>query len=268
MFKKMKNPNMIKKINKINALKCLAVFGIFLWSSYFPAQAVPLKVLSGNGSRPAVIEICKAFEAITGHQVIVEFAVNPRVRERVDQGEYVDVVVLNPPVLDQLITSKRVLPESKTPFGRIGVGAAIKAGAPALDISTPESFKKSLLHVSSVAYPGDGASGQYFVSLLSKMGIEKEMQAKLRPMSGEYNVEGVAKGEVDMIVVVASRIYGVPGVQYLGLIPQELQTWIGFSAGVGVSSKHTKEAERLTQFFTQSQATGILKKIGIEPVNE
>jgi hypothetical protein len=47
-----------------------------------------------------------------------------------------------------------------------------------------------------------------------------------------------------------------------------LQTWIGFSAGVGVSSKHSKEAEQLTQFFTQSQATGILKKIGIEPVND
>ena len=259
---------MIKKINKINALKCLAVFGILLWSSYFPAQAVQLKVLSGNGSRPAVIEICKAFEAITGHQVIVEFAVNPKVRERVDGGEYVDVLILNPPVLDQLIASKRVIPGSKTPFGRIGVGAAIKAGAPTLDISSPEAFKKSLLSVSSVAYPGDGASGQYFVSLLSKMGIEKEMQAKLRPMSGEYNVEGVAKGEVDMIVVVASRIYGVPGVQFLGLIPRELQTWIGFSAGVGVSSKHSKEAEQLTQFFTQSQATGILKKIGIEPVND
>jgi len=57
-------------------------------------------------------------------------------------------------------------------------------------------------------------------------------------------------------------------VQFLGLIPRELQTWIGFSAGVGVSSKHSKEAEQLTQFFTQSQATGILKKIGIEPVND
>ena len=78
---------MIKKINKIITLKCLAVFGVLFCSSYFPAQAVQLKVLSGNGSRPAVIEICKAFEALTGHQIIVEFAVNPKVRESVDGGE-------------------------------------------------------------------------------------------------------------------------------------------------------------------------------------
>lgn len=239
---------------------------VFLFSGSQNAYSVELKVLSGNGSRPAVIEICKLFEAQTGYQVKVEFAVNPHVRERVDGGEYVDVVVLNPPVLDQLINSQKVTASSKTPFGRIGVGAAIAAGAPKMDISTTEGFKKSLLGVSSVAFPGDGASGKYFISLLSRMGIEQEMQSKLRPMSGEYNVEGVAKGEVEMIVVVASRIYGVPGVQYLGLIPAELQTWIGFSAGVGSGSKYPKEAAQLTQFFRQPQAQQIMKKIGIEPL--
>jgi len=230
------------------------------------AMAIELKVLSGNGSRPAVIEICKLFEEQTGYQVKVEFAVNPHVRERVDKGEYVDVVVLNPPVLDELVSSQKVIASSKTPFGRIGVGAAIGAGAVKLDISTTESFKKSLLGVSSVAFPGDGASGKYFLSLLSRMGIEQEMKTKLRPMSGEYNVEGVAKGEVDMIVVVASRIYGVSGVQYLGLIPSELQTWIGFSAGVSRESRYPKEAQQLTQFFKQDQARQIMKKIGIEPI--
>jgi ABC-type molybdate transport system substrate-binding protein len=69
-----------------------------------------------------------------------------------------------------------------------------------------------------------------------------------------------------MIVVVASRIYGVPGTQYLGLIPNELQTWIGFSAGVTNSTKHSVEAEKLVQFFKQEPAKNILKKIGIEPL--
>ena len=245
----------------------LYVFGFWI-AGLQNAYSLELKVLSGNGSRPAVIEICKLFEEQTGHQVKVEFAVNPHVRERVDGGEYVDVVILNPPVLDELIKSQKVIASSKTSFGRIGVGAAIGSGAPKLDISTTESFKKSLLSVSSVAFPGDGASGKYFLSLLNRMGIEKEMQAKLRPMSGEYNVEGVAKGEVDMIVVVASRIYGVSGVQYLGLIPPDLQTWIGFSAGVSRASKHPLESQQLTQFFKQDSARQIMKKIGIQPIND
>ena len=98
------------------------------------------------------------------------------------------------------------------------------------------------------------------------MNIQNEMQPKLRPMSGEYNVEGVAKGEVEMIVVVASRIYGVPGIQYLGLIPNELQTWIGFSSGVASQTKHGNAAQQLAQFFTQAPARAIMQKIGIEPL--
>jgi len=239
------------------------IFTLFVHSAL---HAEELKVLSGNGSRPAVIEICRLFEQQTGHKINVEFAVNPHVKQRVQAGEYFDVVVLNPPVLDDLIQSGHVKSSSGTPFGRIGIGAAIAAGAPALNISTAESFKRSLLSVSSVAFPGDGASGKYFVSLLNRMGIENEMQPKLRPMSGEYNVEGVAKGEVEMIVVVASRIYGVPGIQYLGLIPNELQTWIGFSSGVANQTKHANTAQQLAQFFTQPQAKAILQKIGIEPL--
>ena len=41
------------------------------------ASAADLKVLSGNGSRPAVIELSARFEKATGHKVNIEFYVNP-----------------------------------------------------------------------------------------------------------------------------------------------------------------------------------------------
>ena len=55
-----------------------------------------------------------------------------------------------------------------------------------------------------MAYPGKGASGIYFVSLLDRMGIKAEMQSKLKPMAAEDTVEVVARGEADMVVVVAT----------------------------------------------------------------
>jgi molybdate transport system substrate-binding protein len=232
------------------------------------AQAVELKVLSGNGSRPAVIALTKQFEQATGHKVTVDFFVNPDVKKRIEAGEYFDVTVLNPPVLDELIKQGKVAPNSRAVIGRIGLGAAIKSGAPKPDISTVEGFKKTMLSINSVAYPGDGASGIYFVSLLDRMGIGAEMKPKLRPMSGEYNVEVVATGTVDMVVVVASRIYGVPGVDMLGLIPKELQTWIGFATGVNPESRHAEAAKALTKFLSTPPADAVLKPIGIEPFVE
>ena len=232
------------------------------------AQAVELKVLSGNGSRPAVIALTKQFEQTTGHKVTVDFFVNPDVKKKIEAGEYFDVTVLNPPVLDDLIKQGKVAANSRAVIGRIGLGAAIKSGAPKPDISTVEGFKKTMLSINSVAYPGDGASGIYFVSLLDRMGIGAEMKPKLRPMSGEYNVEVVATGTVDMVVVVASRIYGVPGVDMLGLIPKELQTWIGFATGVNPQSKHAEAAKALTKFLSTPPADAVLKPIGIEPFVE
>ncbi len=244
-----------------------AVLGVMLLLGG-AAQAVELKVLSGNGSRPAVIALCAQFERATGHKVVVEFAVNPTVKKKIELGEAFDVTVLNPPVLDELIKQGLVVPDTRAVIGRIGLGAAIRAGAPRPDISTAEAFKRTLLSVNSVAYPGDGASGKYFVSLIDRLGIATEMKPKMRPMPGEYNVEVVADGGVDMVVVVASRIYGVPGVDMLGLIPNELQTWIGFATGVSANTQQGDAARALAKFMTAPTAAAVLRPIGIEPFVE
>ena len=232
------------------------------------AQAVELKVLSGNGSRPAVIALCQQFEAATGHKVTVEFAVNPRAKKKIQDGEPFDVTVLNPPTLDRVIQSGQVRADTRRVIGRIGLGVGIRQGAPLPDIRTVEGFKKALLATRSVAYPGEGASGIYFESLIQRLGLETEMKPRMRPMSGEYNVEGVARGEVDMVVVVASRMYGVPGVQVVGLIPDELQTWIGFAAAVATRSAHPAQAQALVRFMTSPPADLTLRPIGIEPFVE
>ena len=111
---------------------------------------------------------------------------------------------------------------------------AVKSGAPKPDIATAESFKQTLLHSKAVAFPGKGASGIYFVSLLDRMGIEDAMQPKLKPMAAEDTVEVVARGEADMVV--ATRIVDVPGVDIVGPIPSELQTHIGFAAGLSAAA--------------------------------
>jgi molybdate transport system substrate-binding protein len=232
------------------------------------AQAADLKVLSGNGSKPAVIALTKQFEQATGHKVTIDFAVNADVKKRIDAGEAFDATVLNPPVLDQLIKSGKVVAETRAIIGRIGLGVAVKAGAARPDISTVDGFKAALLATKSVAYPGEGQSGVYFVSLIDKLGLTEVMKPKLRPMGGEHNVEAVASGEAEMVVVVASRIYGVPGVDMIGLLPKELQTWIGFGAGVATATKEPAAARAFAQFLTAPAAASVLKPIGIEPFVE
>jgi len=234
----------------------------------FSAQAAEVKVLSGNGARAAVLELAARFDRSTGHKTTVEFAVNPETRKKIESGQPFDVAVLNPPQLDALIKQKLVVAETRAVLGRAGIGVGIREGAPKPDISTVEAFKRTLLGSQSVAYPGEGASGKYFVGVVERLGIAAEMKPKMRPMPAEYNVELVASGGADMVVVVASRISGVPGVQLVGGIPQELQTWIGFTAGVGAAAREPQAARAMVRFFTAPEAAPVLKAAGIEPFLE
>lgn len=228
-------------------------------------QAAEIRVLSGNGARAAVRELCAQFEKATGNKVDLRFGVNVDVKKKIEAGERFDVVVGNPPIVDALIKDGLVV-GPRADIGRSGLGVAVRAGAAKPDIATAESFKRALLAAKAVAYPGKGASGIYFVSLLDRMGIKAEMQDKLKPMEAEDTVEVVARGEADMVVVVATRISDVPGVERVGPIPEELQTKIGFAAGLSASATETEPAKALIRFLTAPAAAATLRAKGVDPI--
>lgn len=247
-------------------MKLLIAAALALLVGASTAQAVELKVLSGNGAKAAVRELCNQFERATGNTVSLRFEVNADLKNKIEAGESFDVAVLNPPVIDALIKQGKIVAGSRADIGRAGLGVAVRSGAPKPDIGSVDAFKRALLGATFVAYPGKGASGIYFVSLLDRMGIRPQMQAKLKPMAAEDTVEVVARGEADMVVVVSTRIAGVPGVDLVGPIPADLQTTIGFAAGLSTSAKEQEAAKALIRFLTAPAAAATLKAKGVEPI--
>ncbi len=228
--------------------------------------AVALKVLSGNGPRAAVRELCSQFGRARGRAVDPVFDVNSEVIRRIEAGEAFDVAIGNPPTIDQLVKFGKVVEGSAVEFGRSGLGVAVRSGTPKPDISTVEAFKCTLLGVKAVAFPGEGASGRYFISLVARLGIVTQMKDKLKPMAAEDTVEVVARGDADLVVVVATRIVDVPGVDHVGPIPGELQTKIGFAAGLITSAQDSDMAKALIRFLIAPEAKATLRAKGVEPV--
>jgi len=226
---------------------------------------VDLKVLSGNGPRAAVRELCAQFAHATGHAVDLQLDVNPEVVRRGKAGEAFDVAVGNPSTIEQLIASGHVVTDSYVDIGTAGLAVGVRAGAGAPDLSSVDAFKRSLIGAKAVAFPAHGASGLYFVGLVDRMGIKSEMQSKLKPMAAEDCVEVVARGEADFVVVVATRMVGVPGIDVAGPIPEALQTKIGFAAGLSAATKQPESAKALIAFLSAPSAAATLKANGIEP---
>ena len=226
-----------------------------------------LKVLSGNGPRAAVRELCAQFARATGHAVDLQLDVNPEVVRRGVAGEAFDVAVGNPSTIEQLIAAGKVVAGSRADIGSAGLAVAVRSGAVKPDISSVEAFKRTLLAAKAVAFPAHGASGLYFVGLVDRLGLAAQMQGKLKPMAAEDCVEVVARGEADMVVVVATRIVGVAGVDVVGPIPEELQTKIGFSAGLGAATKEPDAAKALIRYLSSPEAAPTLKAKGVEPAS-
>ena len=229
-------------------------------------QAAEIKVLSGNGAKAAVRELCTQFERATGNTINLRFEVNADLENKIEAGETFDVAVLNPPVIEALAKDGKIVPGSRADIGRSGLGVAVRKGSVKPDISSVDAFKHTLLSAKAVAYPGKGASGIYFVSLLDRMGIKAEMQSRLRPMAAEDTVEVVARGEADLVVVVATRIMDVAGVDMVGPIPEQLQTKIGFAAGLAASAKEPEAAKALIRFLTAPAAAPTLRAKGVDPI--
>lgn len=248
---------------KLRAAAALAAISLFTATN---AQAADLIVWSGNGAKAAVVTLCKQFEQATGHKVAVHFEVNPEVQRKIDGGEAFDVVVGNPPTIDGLIKSGKVVPGSKADFGRSGLAIAVRSGTPKPDVSSVEAFKRALLATKSVAFPGEGASGKYFVSVVQRIGLADAMKAKLKPMPANDTVEVVARGEADMVVVVATRLTDVPGIDIVGPIPADVQTWIGFAAGLSAATKQPEAAKALIAFISAPAAAATLRAKGVDPL--
>jgi molybdate transport system substrate-binding protein len=228
-------------------------------------HAAEIKALSGNGARAAMRELCAQFERASGHKVALSFAVNPEVKRDIEAGAPFDVAILNPPVIDALIKEGKIVAGTRADIGRAGLGVAVRAGAPKPDVGSVAAFRRTLLAAKAVAYPGEGASGKYFVSLVDRLGIAAEMKGKMKPMAAEDTVEVVARGEADMVVVVSSRIFDVPGVDPVGPIPSELQTMIGFAAGLSASAREPDAAKALIRFLTAPEAAATLTAKGVTP---
>ena len=150
---------------------------------------------------------------------------------------------------------------------RTGVGVAIHQGTRKPDFSTVDAFKAMLLEAKSVTYSGEGSSGRYFLSLLDRLGMTEAMKPRLKPPSG---VGGAAKllssGEAEMAVIGLPPLVGAPNIEWLGWVPNEIQSWVVFTGGVSAASQDAAAGRALLAFLTTPAAVAVWKARGLDPV--
>ena len=152
-----------------------ASFGLSCSPCPFPAAEI--KAFVTGAARRAYETLAPQFERATGHKLVSQFDLPPALIKKIDAGEPFDVIILSYDV-EGLIKQGKVVADSRTVLGRVGVGVAVRQGAPKPDFSTVEAFKRALLDAKTIATSGEGSSGRYVASLLDRLGIAEQVKPR------------------------------------------------------------------------------------------
>ncbi len=229
------------------------------------ANAAEIKVIGSPGLKEPYTLLVPGFEKASGHKVVTIWGGVNDVARRVGAGETADLVLLPAAQIEDLLKQGKLVAGSRVDIAKSGVGVAIRAGAPKIDIGSAEGLRKALLAAKSIAYSA-GPSGIHIAGLIQKWGIAGEVKSKIVPAStGTPIGEVVARGDAEIGFQQVSELLSVKGIDYLGPLPAEIQEITVFAAGLHKAAAAPDAAKALVKFLTAPEAVPVIRKTGMEP---
>jgi molybdate transport system substrate-binding protein len=225
---------------------------------------VEVRVWTARALATVLQEIGFQFERSAGVKLHVTSDLPGEFARRRSVGERFDVLITVSTVLDEWIKEGAVLAGTRSDISRSGIGVEVRAGAARPDISSVESFRQALLDAKSIAFLRVG-SGIHMAGLLERLGIASAVSPKVVRPETDIVSEMVARGEVEIGIVVITQILTTPGVELVGPLPAELQSHIGFSAGVSSTSRSPGLARQLIEFLGTPEAIRVIRAQGMDP---
>ena len=110
-----------------------------------------------------------------------------------------------------------------------------------------------------------GPSGVYILELFERMGIAAEMQAKSHQIKGEPSGAAVARGEAEIAFQQVSELLPVPGIDFIGPLPDEIQCVTTFCAGMQKTAREPAAAREWIAYIKSPAAVSAIRKSGMEP---
>ncbi|HYC16469.1 MAG TPA: substrate-binding domain-containing protein [Pseudolabrys sp.] len=225
-----------------------------------------LKILSTHAIQDVLHELGPAFEHASGASLTIDYDPANALKRRIDEGEAFDIAIVTRPAIDALSTQGKIRRETCTDIGRSGLGVAARKGGPPVDVSTVDAFRKALLAAGSVARSKEGTSGSYFETLLTRLGIAEAMRGKIVLGGSGRIAELVVRGQADLAVQQIPELLPVTGADFAGPLPDELQLYTVFSAGVAAACKAGDVAVAFIDSLTTPAAAAVFKAKGLESV--
>jgi molybdate transport system substrate-binding protein len=158
-----------------------------------------------------------------------------------------------------------VAPGPTPEVARVGIGVAVRAGAPKPNISTAAALKQTLIKAQSIASIPASATGTQLADIYARLGIADDMKAKTRAQpTPKQIVEAVANGDAELAVFLLNVLID-PRLDIVGPFPAEVQREVVYAVGVAANSKEPEAANAFGTYLMSPAAIAVIRAKGMGP---
>jgi molybdate transport system substrate-binding protein len=228
-------------------------------------QVTELQILAGGALTGPLNELAARFEKTSSHKLVIRFGTTPELVRLATTGGPFDLGVTPRDVHQDAAARARFVSGPTIDIARVGLGVAVRAGAPKPDIGTPAALKRALLEAKSIATIPASAGGAATFRAVDLLGIGEAVRAKSRGCPGPAQfVEAVAKGDAELGVFL-QNVLTAPGLDVVGAFPAELQQEVVFTAAVAANASEPEAAKAFIAYLTTSEAKAVFTARGMTP---
>ena len=234
-------------------------------SSIVSVDAAELQILAGGAMTGPLRELAAQFEKASGHKLVFRFGTTPELIKLTTTGGPFDLGIVPREVLEDAAARAQFAPGPTTDIARVGLGVAVRSGAPKPEISTPDALKQTLLKAQSIATIPASAAGAQVMKVFETLGISEAMKAKTKVQAGPAQiVEAVAEGQAELGVFLLN-VLKAPGLDIVGPFPAELQQEIVFTSAVAKNTKEAEAAKAFINYLKTPAAAAVIEAKGMNP---
>jgi molybdate transport system substrate-binding protein len=231
------------------------------------ASAAEIAILSSRNVQPEMDAIIPAFERSSGHKVAISYAATPEFIDRFNKGPQIDMAILFTETMDRFLATTKISVGSRFDILQSDIGAVVRAGAPKPDVSSIAALKNTLLAAKSIAF-SQGPTGVYMATVVQDLGIAVQLKPKTILTDSGIGAVGkaVADSKAEIGIHGTYELLSVPGIDFVGPIPGELQKMMVYSAIIPTEAKEGGAAKTLARFLSSETAIPLIRQKGMEPI--
>lgn len=230
-----------------------------------PTSGAELQVLAGGAMAGPLKELGSQFEITSGHKLVFRFGTTPELIKLATAGGPFDLGIVPQEVLKDNDALAQFAPGPTTDVARVGLGVAVRSGAPKPDISTSDALKQTLLKAQSVASIPESAAGYQVLRAFERLGISEAIKTKLKvQVAPAQVVQAVANGDAELGVFLLN-VLTAPGLDVVGPFPAELQREIVFTAGLSANTKESEAVRSFIEYLKTPTAAALITAKGMIP---